>query len=119
MQEGGFDQAFTKLQPLVSGKVVDADLPFLYGLAALNASEVPNRAEEQREALPDEAIGVFLEMLVSRPEPVRVRRKLARAFFLKGEDRLASATGATARRGAFTWVTPMTRKMDTGYAVVE
>ena len=31
---------------------------------------------------------------------------------------LASATGASARRGAFTSVTPRTRKMDTGYTIV-
>ena len=90
-QEGRFDEVFAILQPLASGNVVvDADTLFLYGLAALNASEMPNRPEEQREALLDEAISVFLEMLVNRPELVRVRLELARAFFLKGEDRLAT-----------------------------
>ena len=90
MQQGRFDEVVTMLQPLVGGDVVHADTLFLYGLAALNASEMPNRPEEQREALLDEAIGVFLEMLVNRPELVRVRLELARAFFLKGEDRLAT-----------------------------
>ena len=90
MQQGRFDQAFAVLQPLVSGNVVHADTLFLYGLAALNASELPDRPEEQREALLDEAIAVFLEMLVNRPDLVRVRLELARAFFLKGEDGLAT-----------------------------
>ena len=35
------------------------------------------------------AIAAFRAMLVRRPELVRVRLELARAFFLKEEDRLA------------------------------
>ena len=46
--------------------------------------------EETREALLDEAIAVFHAMLVRRPDLVRVRLELARAFFLKGEDGLAA-----------------------------
>ena len=45
--------------------------------------------EAEREARFDEAIAVFRSILVARPELVRVRLELARAFFLKGEDRLA------------------------------
>ena len=44
---------------------------------------------EKREALLDEAIAAFHSMLVTRPELIRVRLELGRAFFLKGEDSLA------------------------------
>ena len=37
----------------------------------------------------DKAIAAFREMLVADPSLVRVRLELARAFYLKGEDRLA------------------------------
>ena len=37
----------------------------------------------------DKAIAAFRAMLVAKPELVRVRLELARAFFLKDEDRLA------------------------------
>ncbi len=37
----------------------------------------------------DRAIAIFHALLVSRPELVRVRLELARAFFFKGEDALA------------------------------
>ena len=46
-------------------------------------------AEAKREALLDEAIASFHAMLVRRPELMRVRLELGRAFFLKGEDGLA------------------------------
>ena len=45
--------------------------------------------EDRRDALLDEAIATFREMLVADPGLVRVRLELARAFFLKGEDSLA------------------------------
>ena len=45
--------------------------------------------EDRRDALLDEAIAAFRAMPVVRPELVRVRLELARAFFLKGEDGLA------------------------------
>ena len=44
---------------------------------------------ERRDELLDQAIAAFHEMLVADPGLVRVRLELARAFFLKGEDRLA------------------------------
>ena len=46
--------------------------------------------EARRDALLDEAIAVFHKMLVAQPGLVRVRLELARAFFLKGEDKLAT-----------------------------
>ena len=62
---------------------------FLIGLAALGAAHKPGISEERREALLDEAIAVLRRMLVDRPDLVRVRLELGRAFFLKEEDTLA------------------------------
>ena len=90
IRQGRFEEALAILQPLANEGVIDADTLFLYGLAALGAAGGPDVPEERRDALLDEAIAAFLEMLVSRPELVRVRLELARAFFLKGEDRLAT-----------------------------
>ena len=60
---------------------------FRLGMAAM---QLAARAEpERRDALLDQAIAVFRSILVKRPELVRVRLELARAFFLKEEDRLA------------------------------
>ena len=70
-------------------RTVHADTAFQYGLAAIGASQAPGVTEARRDALLDEAIGVFHAMLVKRPELVRVRLELGRAFFLKGEDGLA------------------------------
>ena len=86
---GRFAEAFEILAPLVSGGVIDADALFLYGLAALGASQHPQVSAENREVLLSEAIGAFHSMLIERPGLVRVRLELARAFFLKGEDELA------------------------------
>ena len=55
----------------------------------MGASQQPGVEEAKREALLDEAIASFRAMLVDRPELVRVRLELARAFFLKGEDSLS------------------------------
>ena len=65
------------------------DLPSLFeeGMQAVREAD---RAEgDRRDALLDEAIDSFRAMLVADPRLVRVRLELARAFFLKGEDRLA------------------------------
>ena len=86
---GRFVEAVNMLGPLVRGDVVDADNLFLYGLAALGASQQEGMADDARENLLDEAIGAFHAMLVDEPGLVRVRLELARAFFLKGEDTLA------------------------------
>ncbi|MDE0201056.1 MAG: porin family protein [Rhodospirillaceae bacterium] len=45
--------------------------------------------EDRRDALLDEAIAAFREMLVADPGLIRVRLELARAFYFKGEDSLA------------------------------
>ena len=62
---------------------------FRQGMEAVEASQESGVPEARREALLDRAIAAFREMLVADPRLVRVRLELARAFFLKGEDRLA------------------------------
>ena len=89
IRAGRFDEALSVLRPLVRGERVDAGALFQYGLAAIGASRKPGIPEKTRDALLDEAIGVFHAMLVRRPDLVRVRLELGRAFFLKGEDSLA------------------------------
>ena len=60
---------------------------FRLGMAAM---QLATRAEpDKREELLDKAIAAFRTILVKQPELVRVRLELARAFFLKEEDRLA------------------------------
>ena len=85
-----FDEALAVLRPLARGKAVEAFILFLYGLAAIEAAQKTGLSEDARAALLDEAIAAFRTMLVARPELVRVRLELARAFFLKGEDSLAT-----------------------------
>lgn len=89
MRAGRFEEALAELAPLVQGGTVQADALFQYGLAAIGASQQPDVPEEKRDALQDQAIAAFHSMLVKRPELVRVRLELGRAFFLKGEDTLA------------------------------
>ena len=65
----------------------DFDALFRSGMDAVEAAGAAEG--ERREELLDEAIAAFREMLVADPGLVRVRLELARAFYLKGEDRLA------------------------------
>ena len=62
---------------------------FRRGMEAVESAQKPGVPEGEREALLDEAIAAFRQMLVADPRLARVRLELARAFFLKGEDRLA------------------------------
>ena len=83
-----FDEALALLRPLTGTDQIYADVVFLFGLAAIEASRLrPEEAE--REALLDEAIAALHAMLTVRPELARVRLELARAFFYKEEDGLA------------------------------
>ena len=61
---------------------------FQAGMEALNAAHASADRDAREEKL-DEAIAAFRAILVDRPELVRVRLELARAFFLKEEDTLA------------------------------
>ena len=89
VEEGRFEEALGILRPLARGRAVEANVLFLIGMAATGASQQPDLADDERDALLDEAIAAFHTMLIDRPDLVRVRLELARAFFLKGEDSLA------------------------------
>ena len=64
------------------------DLLFHVGMTALAEAEQTDD-EDAREELYDRAIAAFRLILVNRPELIRVRLELARAFFLNGQDGLA------------------------------
>ena len=66
----------------------DLDALFRDGMAAVEEAYAETD-EDRRDALLDEAIAAFRAMLVARPDLVRMRLELARAFFLKGEDSFA------------------------------
>ena len=89
IDRGQFTEALDILRPLVRGRPAAPDTVFLIGLAAVGAAQRPGLDEEGREDLLDEAIAAFRAMLVDRPELVRVRLELGRAFFLKGQDGLS------------------------------
>ena len=89
IEEGRFKEALGILRPLAQGGAVEANVLFLIGLAATGASQQPDLSGDEREALLDEAIASLRAMLVDRPDLVRVRLELARAFFLKGENDLS------------------------------
>ena len=89
VKAGKFKEALTVLRPLAGGRTVEANVLFLIGVAAAGASQQPDLADDEREALLDEAIASLRSVLINRPDLVRVRLELARAFFLKGEDSLA------------------------------
>ena len=86
---GRFGAALALLGPLLQGERVAANTLFLYGLAALGASQHPGIPDDVRDRLLDDAIVAFRTLLFNDPGLVRVRLELARAFFLKGEDDLA------------------------------
>ena len=89
IEQGRFEEALGILRPLAQGSAVEANVLFLIGLAATGASQQPDLSGDEREALLDEAIASLRAMLIDRPDLVRVRLELARAFFLKGENDLA------------------------------
>ena len=86
---GRFEEAIVALRPLVAQAPVDANVLFLYGVASLEAAQMPGRTDEDRGILLNEAVAAFRAMLVDAPGLVRVRLELARAFFFLGRDGLA------------------------------
>ena len=86
--QGRFDEALAILRPLARRREFAPSVLLQLGMAAVGASQKPGVGEEKRDALLDEAIAAFRAMLVRRPDLVRGRLELARAFFLKGEDTL-------------------------------
>ena len=65
------------------------NLMFQIGMAAGAAAMQAGLSKQAQRALHDEAIAALRAILVDRPELVRVRLELARAFFVKGQDGLA------------------------------
>ena len=90
LRVGRFEDALRILRPLVQDGKVDAAVLFHIGLAAMGASQRPGISERLRDALLEEAIVSLHTMLIAQPQLLRVRLELARAFFLKGEDKLAT-----------------------------
>ena len=86
---GRFEDALGVLRPLAAAQPRQMEIRFFIGMAAIGAAQTRGVPEERRDAVLDEAIAALRAMLVRRPELVRVRLELARAFFLKGEDKLA------------------------------
>ena len=89
MKIGRHDLAVTILRPLAESRPADTNVRFLLAFSAIEASRRAETNDAEREALLDEAIAVLRAILVDRPELVRMRLELARAFFYKGEDTLA------------------------------
>ena len=83
-------QAMKILRSQAEADPQDTNTRFLFALAAIEASRQIGVKADEQYALLDEAIAVLHAMLVNRPELVRVRLELARAFFYKREDRLAA-----------------------------
>ena len=67
----------------------DMSALFRDGIAAVQQA-TRQTDEDRRDELLDRAIAAFRKMLIADPGLVRVRLELARAFFLKGEDSLAT-----------------------------
>lgn len=87
---GRFREALAVLRILLKDGDRSTDVLFLTGLSAIEAARrLPEDAEAEQEALFDVAISALHAALVDRPDLVRVRLELARAFFYKGEDGLA------------------------------
>ena len=89
VQKRKFNEALTILRPLARTRPDQANVLFLLGLVAIEASRLPDVTEAERDVLLDEATASLRTMLVDHPDLVRVRLELARAFFLKGEDSLS------------------------------
>ena len=90
IQHGRFDDALAILRPLSAAHPDHLTIRFQIGMAAVGKSQSQGVPDDARGALLDEAIAAFHFMLVRQPGLVRVRLELARAFFLKGEDKLAT-----------------------------
>ena len=89
IENGNYDEALDALRPLAKTYPKRTDILFLLGLAAIERSEQPDITEADREALLSDAITALRTILIDRPDLVRVRLELARAFFLNRDDGLA------------------------------
>ena len=86
-------EALNILRPVAGeskGRADRTDVLFLTGLSAIEASRLlPPAGAKERTAFLDEAIAALRAILITRPDLVRVRLELARAFFYKREDDLS------------------------------
>lgn len=89
IREKMFDRALDVLRPLARVHPKHTQILFLRGLAAIELAMRPETGEDDRDALLDEAVSALHTILVDRPELVRVRLELGRAFFLQEKDDLA------------------------------
>ena len=89
IENGKYDEALDALRPLAKTYPKRSDILFLLGLAAIERSEQPDITEADREALLADAITALRTILIDRPDLVRVRLELARAFYLNRDDGLA------------------------------
>ncbi len=89
VEAGKFQEALSLLRPLAQVYPERTDILFLFGLAAIENSRRLEITEADQRASLDEAIAALRRILTNRPELVRVRLELARAFFFSGEDSLA------------------------------
>ena len=89
MANGRPEEALAILRGLPRDGGRGASVLFQTGVAAIAAAGRKNLPEDEREALLDEAIAALRTILIDRPDLVRVRLELARAFFLKHEDSLS------------------------------
>ena len=85
---GKYDEALAILRPMAEAHPKDTGTLFLLGLSAIERARRLSGTPHQ-EVLLDEAVTALRTILVDRPELVRVRLELARAFFYKREDDLA------------------------------
>ena len=89
IKNGKYDEALGILRALVKTHPKHTDILFLFGLATIEKSEQPDITEADRESLLADTITALRTILIDRPELVRVRLELARAFFFNGDDGLA------------------------------
>ena len=89
IENGKYNEALVALRPLAKTYPKRTDILFLLGLAAIERSEQRDITEADREALLADAITALRTILIDRPDLVRVRLELARAFFLNRDDGLA------------------------------
>ena len=65
VKAGKFNEALTVLRPMVRGRAVEGNVLFLIGLAATGASQQPDLADDERDALLDEAIAALCLPFIS------------------------------------------------------
>ncbi len=89
VQQGQFEESLLLLRTLPLDGSERYDILFLIGLASMEVALRTHDTTGQRNDLLDQAIFAFRAILIDQPGLACVRLELARAFFLKGEDRLA------------------------------